>query len=165
MNSKTGEEEFDSKTIAKNYLYGRFWIDLFASLPLDSLGSLILGGGANFLKSFGLLKLIRIFRLNKIMMYLNFKEDVKMSLNLVKLMFMLVMFIHCQGCAWYLMIKDSKEWIPPLDWLYAETQMFESSLSLKYWTMIYYSTNIMSGGDIGPINVAQLIFCTTALIV
>ena len=38
MNSKTGEEVFDLKKIAKNYLKGRFWVDVLASLPFDVIG-------------------------------------------------------------------------------------------------------------------------------
>jgi len=41
QNSKTGDEEFNTTKIALNYLKGRFWIDLLASLPLDFISWIV----------------------------------------------------------------------------------------------------------------------------
>lgn len=167
VNSKTGEEEYDTKKIAKNYFYGRFWIDILASLPLDLMGTIISedGGNTTFLKLFGLLKLIRVLRLSRIIMYLNFKEDVKSSLRLIKLIFFLVMYMHWQACGWYIMVKGNEIWIPPLDWVWVGTHLYEEPTSYKYWTCMFHSASLLSGNDIGPRNVAQLLFWTTALLV
>ncbi len=35
IHPRTGDEESKPKVIAKNYLKGRFWIDLLASIPFD----------------------------------------------------------------------------------------------------------------------------------
>ena len=99
INSKTGEEVFDLHIIAKNYLKGRFWLDILASLPLDLITLFFISsdGNTTIFELFGLLKLVRVLRLSRIIMYMNLKDDIKMSLKLVKLVFFLVMYIHCQG--------------------------------------------------------------------
>lgn len=99
INSKTGEEIFDLKLIAKNYMKGRFWIDILASLPMDviTLGFSEEQSNTIIFELFGLLKLVRVLRLSRIIMYMNLKDDIKMSLKLVKLVFFLVMYIHVQA--------------------------------------------------------------------
>lgn len=97
VNKKTGEEEFDLKKIAFNYLKGRFWVDLLASLPFDVITLFILSSKDNntvVFEAFGLLKLVRITRLSRIIMYLNFKDDIKVTLKLAKLIFFIFLYLH-----------------------------------------------------------------------
>jgi hypothetical protein len=97
VDSYTGEEILYSKRIVWNYLFGRFWIDLLATIPFDVIGILIFGGSTAVLQLFGILKLIRIVRLSKIIAYLNVKEDFKLILKLIKLVFFLMMYLHLLG--------------------------------------------------------------------
>lgn len=85
IDSDTGEEIFFSKKIAINYIKGRFWMDLLATIPFDTIIESINPGSAQEIQLSGLLKLIRITRLTKIIAYMNVKEDIKMSLVLLKL--------------------------------------------------------------------------------
>lgn len=167
MNPKTGEEVFDLKMIAKHYLKGRFWLDILASLPLDLIGVLVFSGNSNTIvfEAFGLLKLVRVLRLSRIIMYMNLRDDIKMSLKLIKLVFFLIMYIHCQGCAWYLIVKGNREWIPPLDYVWITTEIYDDTVSMKYWNAIYHSTLLLAGNDIGPRGDFQLIFCVTTLLI
>jgi len=75
QNSKTGDEVFSAKEIAVNYMKGRFWIDLLASLPLDFISMLFLTTDSNswLFQVFGLLKLVRILRLSRLISFLNLK--------------------------------------------------------------------------------------------
>ena len=167
LNSKTGEEIFDLKAIAKNYLRGRFWLDILASLPLDLVTLFFISsdGNTTIFELFGLLKLVRVLRLSRIIMYMNLKDDIKMSLKLVKLVFFLVMYIHCQGWAWHLIVKGNKKWIPPLDYVYITTEIYGDTISMQYWNAIYHSTLLLAGNDIGPRRDLQLIFCVTTLLI
>ena len=75
VNQKTTLEITDPKLIALNYpIKGRFLLDLFSVLPLESFfpddGS---GGSNKQLKLLGLLKLIRLLRLGRIITYMKFK--------------------------------------------------------------------------------------------
>jgi len=100
ISKKTGEEEFGLKNIAINYLKGRFWIDILASMPFDVVTLFIISSNKTqtmYFQAFGLLKLVRITRLSRIIMYLNLRDDIKISLKLAKLIFFLILFLHLQG--------------------------------------------------------------------
>ena len=97
VDSSTGEEILYSGKIVWNYLFGRFWIDLLATIPFDVIGIVIFGGSTTALQLFGILKLVRIARLSKIIAYLNVKEDFKLILKLAKLVFFLMMYLHLLG--------------------------------------------------------------------
>lgn len=95
---ETGEEVSDPFKIAYHYLKGKFWIDLLASIPFDFFSVLFISSSNHFiLELFGLLKLVRILRLSRLITYMNLQDDVKMSLKLAKLIFFLIMYIHCIG--------------------------------------------------------------------
>lgn len=95
---ETGEEVSDPFRIAYHYFKGKFWIDLLASIPFDFFSVLFIDSGNSFiLELFGLLKLVRILRLSRLITYMNLQDDVKMSLKLAKLIFFLIMYIHCIG--------------------------------------------------------------------
>ena len=166
-NSKTGEEIFDLKQIAINYLKARFWIDLISSIPFNILTLIIIQENLNsvFFKMFSLFKLMRVLRLSRIVMYMNLKDNAKMSLKLVKLLFFIIMYLHWQGWAWYMIVKVNETWIPPLDYVYIVTNLYDDTVSMKYFTSLYHSTLLLAGGDIGPRREVQLTFCIVALIV
>jgi hypothetical protein len=62
---------------------------------------------------FGILKLGRLNKLKKIISYLNVVEEVKQFMNLMKLVFFIIIYIHCFACTWWYMIRDSKVWVLP----------------------------------------------------
>jgi len=70
--------------IAKNYIKGRFWIDLLASIPFEKF--LIVDASADSanveFKIFGLLKMIRLLRLGRIITYMKFKQSLKIGFRI-----------------------------------------------------------------------------------
>ena len=73
VNEFTGDEEINGAVIFKNYLFGRFTIDLLATLPFDK----IIKSEKLNIKMIACLKLIRILRLGRLIKYLNSSEDLK----------------------------------------------------------------------------------------
>jgi hypothetical protein len=67
VNQYTGDEEINGVNIFKNYLFGRFSIDLLATLPFDK----IIKSEKLNIKIIACLKLIRILRLGRLIKYLN----------------------------------------------------------------------------------------------
>ena len=65
------------KMIAINYLSAVFWIDLMATLPIDSILEFIYEQDNALYQSFGLLKLGRVLRLNKIVRFMDVQGEVK----------------------------------------------------------------------------------------
>ena len=114
--SRTQKEIFDAKKIAIQYLKGRFWIDFIATVPIDYVVEPFLQGQNNSiaLKMIGLLKLVRVLRLSRLITFMNLKDDIKMSLKLVKLIFFLVLYLHMIACLWFFIVKQNETWFPPL---------------------------------------------------
>jgi hypothetical protein len=82
--------------IAYDYLKGRFWIDVVATIPFDFFGDFFFGqGNLTMIRSVSLLKLVRVLRLNKIISIMKVTNEIKLSLKLVKLIFFLIMYLHC----------------------------------------------------------------------
>ena len=95
IHSKTGEEVMEIKAIAKKYLQMRFWVDLLASIPFDTIGLIFFSSNSgSMLQLFSLLKLTRVLRLGRIIAIMKVKDDIKLSLRLLKLIFFLILYLH-----------------------------------------------------------------------
>ena len=95
IHSKTGKEVMDLWEIAQNYLKGRFWIDFLATIPLDFAAKYIFQlNSSSGIQLFALLKLVRVLRLGRLISIMKVKDDIKLSLKLIKLVFFLVLFLH-----------------------------------------------------------------------
>ena len=114
INDRTGAEIREVKLMAKNYLRGQFTIDLLATIPFDALAKLLLQSDNATFKVFGALELVRVLRLNKIITYLRSTEEIKAGLKVIKLIFFLIMYLHCFGCIWYMIVKEEQIWVHPL---------------------------------------------------
>lgn len=134
VHEATGEEVKDTKKIAMKYLKGRFWVDMLASVPLDFFSYAFSNDKSNafLLQMFGCLKLVRVLRLSRLITYMNLKNDIKMSLKLIKLIFFLIMYLHWLGCIWFFIVKQDETWLPPLDYVYVKTDMYTYSKFHKY---------------------------------
>jgi hypothetical protein len=111
VDNRTGLEVIDLKSLARYYFYGQFTIDFLATVPFDTFAEIVLGE-AGFFKFLGALKLVRVMRLSKIITYLRSTEETKATLQLFKLIFYLIMYVHCFGCIWWLVVSGSSVWIP-----------------------------------------------------
>jgi len=83
------------KVIAWNYLKFRFWIDFLATIPFDTGAELLISNNdSGVLQLFSLLKLVRVLRLGKLIAIMKVKDDIKLSLRLIKLVFFLILYLH-----------------------------------------------------------------------
>ena len=103
---RSGAEITEIKALAKYYLLGQFFIDFLATVPFDSIAEVVLGEAGLF-KFLGALKLVRVLRLNRIITYLRSTMEVKESLKLLQIIFYLIMYVHCFGCMWWLLVSDT----------------------------------------------------------
>lgn len=166
INEKTGEEIFDGRIVALRYLRGKFFIDLLASIPFDFF-SVLVGAEMNnntlSFQLFGLLKLIRIVRLTKLITYLNLKDDVKMSLKLGKLIFFLIMYIHCVGCFWFFIVNQDQKWIPAIDDTSDPSEYYDNQSFYKYSVSVYQALLVLTGNDITPKGLFQVMIVSVML--
>ena len=112
------------------------------------------------LSMFNLLKLIRVARLSRLIAYLNLKSDIKMAIRLIKLVFFLILYLHCISCFWFYIVRQREVWIPPLDEMYDNTIIYQRHHFYQYLTSLYYSVLMLAGNDLNPQGVTELIFAT-----
>ena len=110
----TGEEIFDGNKIARYYLRSQFLIDLMSTIPFEKVVSLFEDEQGDYKSRYSFiscLKLIRILRLGRLINYLNESDDLKMQLRLIKLCFLLGLYIHVSACVWFIVCtSDDESW-------------------------------------------------------
>ena len=79
---------------------------------MDLILEYVTGENLKIYQAFGLLKLGRVLRLNKIISLFNVERDIKAGMNLFKMILGLSIYIHLYACFWWTMIKGTKSWIP-----------------------------------------------------
>ena len=134
LNPKSGMEIIIPKEIAFQYLKFRFWIDFLAAVPFDTIGNFVMVDllhqeEITFLGIFGILKLVRVLRLGRIIAYLKVIESVKATFRLSKLIFFLILYLHLVGCFWFFTVNQNETWLPPLDYVYIETNFYKESIT------------------------------------
>ena len=158
----TGDEIKDLKVIRANYLRGRFIVDFLSTAPFDNIVYIFTQEESPILALFSLLKLFRVTRLGRIIARLNVAESTKNLLKLLQLVFFIIMYIHCSGCAWYSIVEMDQIWIAPLDVDQEDEFLYDDSLSRKYFMSIYHSVLLMTGNDAFPDTDLQVFFVIVA---
>ena len=87
-----------------------------------------------------------------------------MSLKLGKLIFFLILFLHCLGCVWFFIAKQNKEWIPPLDYVWIQTDIYDEGVFYQYIISLYHAILMLGGNDVGPRGSFQLSFVSGILL-
>lgn len=135
-NTKTGAEVWEPKKIAKHYvLGGKFWIDILSSIPFDGLRI----DSISFLNVIDMLKTIRILRISKLIQHLNMKQETKAFLKTIQLLFHLLLFIHIQAWVWWILVTVEKSWVPNMDFIFYETQIYSDNVYKQYFSSFYHS--------------------------
>jgi hypothetical protein len=71
-------------------------MDFLATVPFDTIFWTLLGSKiSGKLQILSLLKLFRVLRVTKVISYMNASDSVKHSLKIFKLIFYLILYIHC----------------------------------------------------------------------
>lgn len=102
LRERSGQEVRDPKLIAKQYLKFYFWIDTISAIPFD----LFLNDNY-FLRMASMLKIFRLFRLQKIVSFMNFDTQTRAKIRVMSLIIALLTIIHWVTCYWYTIIHDS----------------------------------------------------------
>ena len=130
-------------------------------MPFDIIAKIFIKKGSNaiYFKVLGAMKLVRVMRLNKIITYLRSNEQVKALLKLLKLIFFLVLYLHCFGCVWYLMVNAQKMWVPPMNYNDKDYYMvYNQTLAYRYFVSLHTSVMLTTGNDVGPRTTLQVFY-------
>ena len=106
-----------------------------------------------------------MFRIGKVINNINTSEDTKVMLKLGKLIFFLILYVHVIGCFWFTWVKVNGEWIPPLDYMYVQTDLYESSDAKVYASCFYHAVQMLIGSEVGPRTIYQYSLISTVLII
>lgn len=159
-----GNEIFDKSAISEKYLKSTFFVDFFATVPIDVFVQTIFSSNVESLSFLGLLKLGRLLRINKIIQFLNTSRDFKAGAQLINLICFLVIYLHWYACILWFAVKDDQIWTPyylqedvphAIKFLYHDPSVTVLS---KYLVCLYQSVQGMGGGDFCPTNTVQIIF-------
>lgn len=95
-----GADVYDSHEIAKNYMKTRrFYFDVFSLIgtyPFTTLNKSF--------KYLQLFKIFRVFRVGELIAKSNSSKEVKAAMNLGKIFFYLVMYLHNAACLWHIVL-------------------------------------------------------------
>ena len=170
VDTRTDELVEDPKLIAANYMKGRFWVDLVASLNFDLIFSILFPGTENQLTQvFGMLKLVRLLRLGRMVTYLSKSKNFKIGAQMVQLFFMLILLLHWMACFWFVVAHQFDSWIPSKDLDWYETVVFSSVEDGRYFDcyviLFYYACLALLGNDYVPTNQFEIfVSCILILI-
>lgn len=143
--------------IALSYvLYGRFGIDLIASLPLEII-TLIFSTDSSNLKFLGMLKMVRLLRLGRMITFLKANQKLKFSMKIGQLVFFILMTMHWINCLWYFVTESDESWYPLKDQDAKDTAAYNGTRFYRYNLFYYYSSLILVGGDVLPSDFIELL--------
>ena len=95
LHERSGHEIRDPKKIAWRYLKFYFWIDLISAIPFDLIVE------NSFLRLVSLVKVFRLFRLKRIVSFLNIDISTRAKIRILYLAIELIIAIHWAACYFY----------------------------------------------------------------
>lgn len=163
---ETGDEVFVAKETANAYFKSRFLIDFVSTVPIDTVGYIFTGSKNPTLQLFSLLKLVRVTRLSRIIARLNVPADLKNYMKLFQLIFMIILYMHCQGCAWFFIVMMDEKWKAALDGPDPTADYYsnETPFLRKYLTAFYSSILLLTSNDLGPVGRFQTLFVVCCIL-
>jgi hypothetical protein len=89
----------------------------------------------------------------------------------VKLVFNLFLTMHILGCGWYYVVAIDKQWIPPLDFIWAGLPRVyrfwddtQTDLNYRYVLSLYTAVIALGGNEMGPRSDFEILVMITMLI-
>jgi hypothetical protein len=93
----------------------------------------------------------------------------KASLKVINLLFLLALYIHVLGCFHYYVVSSRKVWIPPLDFIYLKSDIYNDhegfDLWKTYWNSIYTSVMIFGLNEVAPRTSFELGFVSSVMLI
>lgn len=163
VDSVTGDEVFDPHKISNHYLKsGHLLLDIAATVPFDYIAAAA-GEHDNTLKLTSLLKLIHVMRLSKIINNIRLSESFKIIIRLAQIVLSIVMFVHCIGCAWFILVKIKEKWMPPSEG--PTSDYYVAHGDKQYSFSLYHAVYMWAGVEINPQTSLEMFFLITVILV
>jgi hypothetical protein len=158
INRHTGDEIFNPSEIAKHYLVSsKLVLDILASFPFDYIVYAI-DPSSSAHRILAFLRIIRVYRLQKLLMYLRARDEVKQLMKFIQLLVYLIMYVHVVGCVWFMLVSRDETWIPPTDIIRGSTSLYNERAWTQYWFCFYHSVFLLVGIEISVTNKDEYAF-------
>lgn len=97
---------------------------------------------------------------------MNTSESIKHSLKIFKLIFYLMIYIHCQACAWFFFTNIDQTWFPLEKILLNNHDFYYDDIPVlyQYCFSVYHSVNILLGEEMLPVTQLQAIILSVMLL-
>lgn len=151
--------EVVNKIAIRYVLYGRFVVDLIASMPLEVF-SFIFNSQSSNLKFIQMLKLIRLLRLGRMITFLKANQKLKFSMKIIQLIFFLMLVNHWINCVWYSTVSSDETWYPPKDLDAKDKFAYTAEPFSRYVLFYYYAMVILAGNEVLPADNTQVLVLT-----
>jgi len=159
----TGEEVTEGSQILWHYLKsGKLVIDILSAIPFGII-TWATDNNEQF-RLLALVKVLRLLRLSKIIMFMQMKQHVKLKLQLAQLVFVLLTYLHVIACLWYLLLCENKQYIPPALYIDREADLYTSSGYRQYAYSLYMSVYMLTAAEIGPRTPSERLFAGFVII-
>ena len=63
----------------------------------------------------------------------------------------LILYIHFLACILWLAVSQNKTWVPAVDFIYAETKLFQEDLPKQYLSMCYHAIMVFGLNEVAPV--------------
>ncbi|CAG9318026.1 unnamed protein product [Blepharisma stoltei] len=151
--STSGDEVFDTKEIAINYLKNRLVFDILAALPSEYFYDI------PAFTLFKLTKLERILKVTNDLMFMKMTEWIKLFIRFCTILLWLGIYLHLLACFWFYLVNeqdDSHSWVPPCLSLDSNLKyLYESPNYFKYSQALYAMVFAYSGIEFWPRTTLQ----------
>lgn len=162
---QTGEEVTNIRKITKKYVYSsRFVVDVLSGVPFDVISNTT--GKFKEIQLIGIVKVLRLLRLRRLLMFMQTKAQVKLTLKLCHLLFLFLTYLHLFACFWFMLTSTYEVYIPPGMYAYHHhNHLYDQSIWRQYAFSLYMSTYMLTAAEIGPRTPWECIFAGTAVLI
>ena len=89
---------------------------------------------------------------------MNQTQETKAFWKVAQMVFLLIMYIHILACCLWLTLNSGEHvWVPQVDFIYAETKLFNEDFTKQYLSMCYHAIMVFGLNEVGPVNEREII--------
>ena len=78
----------------------------------------------------------------------------------------LILYIHVLACLlWKTVNSENPIWVPAVDFIYAETKLFQEPFTKQYLSMCYHAIMVFGLNEVAPVKEVEIIFVICMMIV
>lgn len=95
----------------------------------------------------------RLRRISKLIANLSLSHETKASLKVIQMIFFLGLCLHLISCIFRYIVfqKDHPVWVPPVDFVWAETKIFQEDILQQYVATFYHALMIFGLNEVAPV--------------